>query len=364
MKTYLVGGAVRDQLLQHPYSEKDWVVVGATPEQMLALGFQAVGKDFPVFLHPQTKEEYALARTERKSGPGYTGFECHADPGVSLEEDLLRRDLTINAIAQDENGRLIDPYHGREDLQAKCLRHVSPAFVEDPLRVLRVARFYARYAHLGFTVAAETVDLMRRIADSGELETLSAERVWKEFEKALGETSPTAFFEVMNQCHALQAIMPELCAVPEKNLAALQSSATADLPVTARFALLFFNLAETEATRFCTRIKVPNAYRKLAMLVSRLGNIICDGDNNDETLLAIIEQADAFRNPQRFALLLDCCRHLCPGTTTPDLLQAAVEACASVDAKSIAAQGLEGKAIARELHRQRLQAISQLRNSP
>lgn len=210
MKTYLVGGAVRDKLLGRPVHEHDWVVVGATPEQLLAQGYSQVGRDFPVFLHPQTKEEYALARTERKSGRGYGGFVCDFSPEITLESDLLRRDLTINAIAEDADGSLIDPYGGQADLQARLLRHVSLAFREDPLRVLRVARFACRYAPLGFTIAPETLDLMRTIANDGELQELTPERVWKETERALGEAQPQVYFRVLRDCGALAVLFPEI----------------------------------------------------------------------------------------------------------------------------------------------------------
>ena len=210
MKTYLVGGAVRDELLGYPFTEKDWVIVGATAEDMLKQGFLQVGKDFPVFLHPKTKEEHALARTERKSAPGYKGFTVYASPEVTLEEDLQRRDLTINAIAKDDNGTLTDPYNGIEDIKNKILRHVSPAFSEDPVRVLRVARFAARYAHLGFTIADETMSLMRDMVTAGEVDALIPERVWQEMAKALGEKTPTAFISVLRDCGALQKIIPEL----------------------------------------------------------------------------------------------------------------------------------------------------------
>jgi len=208
MKTYLVGGAVRDSLLDYPVHEKDWVVVGATPQQMLDSGYQQVGKDFPVFLHPETKDEYALARTERKSGRGYTGFAVHCDPDVTLEEDLVRRDLTINAMAQDAQGNIIDPYNGQGDLANKVLRHVSDAFVEDPLRVLRTARFAARYAHLGFSVAPDTLALMSKIVQQDELAHLPAERIWVEMDKALGERNPEVFIEVLRECGALAKLIP------------------------------------------------------------------------------------------------------------------------------------------------------------
>ncbi|MEE4278859.1 MAG: multifunctional CCA addition/repair protein [Halieaceae bacterium] len=219
MNTYLVGGAVRDSLLGFPYTERDWVVVGATPQHMLDAGYTQVGRDFPVFLHPETKEEYALARTERKQGHGYTGFVVHTDPGISIEDDLRRRDLTINAIARDDDGRLVDPYNGRDDLEDRVLRHVSPAFTEDPLRVLRVARFAARYATLDFRIAEETLALMRTIVDQGELAHLPAERVWTEIERALREASPQVFIEVLRDCGALRALLPEVDAlfgVPQK----------------------------------------------------------------------------------------------------------------------------------------------------
>ena len=213
MKTYLVGGAVRDELLGYPYKERDWVVVGATVDEMLAAGFQQVGKDFPVFLHPETKEEYALARTERKTAAGYKGFDVHASPDVTLEEDLVRRDLTINAIAKDEHGEVIDPYHGVGDIEERLLRHVSSAFSEDPVRILRIARFLARYAHLGFSIADETMQLMRTMVDNGEVDALVPERVWQEMHKALTERTPSRFIEVLRECGALARILPELDAL-------------------------------------------------------------------------------------------------------------------------------------------------------
>ena len=213
MKIYLVGGAVRDQLLNYPVKEKDWVVVGATVNEMLDLGYLQVGKDFPVFLHPETKDEHALARTERNTAPGYRGFEVHASPDVTLEEDLIRRDLTINAIAKDEDGNIVDPYNGQNDLKLKLLRHVSAAFSEDPVRILRVARFAARYAHLGFKVADETLQLMQQMVKNGEADALVAERVWQEFNKALNERNPEVFIQVLRDCHALKIILPEIDAL-------------------------------------------------------------------------------------------------------------------------------------------------------
>ncbi|VAW65491.1 CCA tRNA nucleotidyltransferase, partial [hydrothermal vent metagenome] len=213
MKTYLVGGAVRDKLLNYPVIERDWLVVGGSVEQMLELGYQQVGKDFPVFLHPQTKDEHALARTERNSAPGYKGFEVHASPDVTIEEDLIRRDLTINAIAEDEQGQLIDPYNGLGDIKSKILRHVSPAFSEDPVRILRVARFAARYSHLGFKVAEQTMQLMQHMVAAGEVDALVPERVWQELHKALGERHPEVFIEILRECNALKVILPEIDAL-------------------------------------------------------------------------------------------------------------------------------------------------------
>jgi len=210
MQTYLVGGAVRDSLLNIAIKDKDWVVVGSTPAELINLGYSQVGADFPVFLHPKTKEEYALARTERKSGSGYQGFNCDFNPDITLEEDLLRRDLTVNAMAQNDDGSIVDPYNGQRDIKEKKLRHVSDAFSEDPLRVLRVARFAARFAHLGFTIADETIELMRDIANSGELALLTPERVWQETERALGESQPWVYFQALRDCNALAIIFPEL----------------------------------------------------------------------------------------------------------------------------------------------------------
>ena len=259
MNLYLVGGAVRDKLLGYPFTEKDWVVVGATPEEMIEQGFRQVGSDFPVFLHPKTKEEHALARTERKSGPGYKGFQCFSDTSVTLEEDLSRRDLTINAIAEDNEGNLIDPYGGQRDIANKILRHVSDAFVEDPLRVLRVARFAARYQHLGFTIAPETLALMTAITSSGELQHLTPERVWVETNKGLGERSPRTYIEVLRHCGALKVLLPEVDQLfgvaqradyhPEIDtgihvLMALDQTAALDDDSAARFAVLVHDLGK------------------------------------------------------------------------------------------------------------------------
>ena len=339
MEVYLVGGAVRDQLLDYPCSEKDWVVTGATPEEMVDLGYRPVGKDFPVFIHPESGQEYALARTERKTGRGYKGFTFHTGTDVSLEDDLIRRDLTINAMARTADGEIIDPYGGRRDLDKRVLRHISPAFAEDPLRVLRVARFAARYHHLGFTIAAETLGLMRTLAISGELEQLTAERVWTELQKALSERSPQVFVEVLRHTGALRVLFPEVDAlfgVPQRAdyhpeidtgihvLMAMEKAATLSADPRVRFAALVHDLGKGTTSSdilprhigheerglplvnaFCDRLKVPNDYRELAIPVTRL-HLLCHKafELRPVTLLKIFKAADAFRKPERFELFL------------------------------------------------------------
>ena len=301
MKTFLVGGAVRDYLLNYPVKEKDWVVIGETPESMVKQGFRPVGKDFPVFLHPETQDEYALARTERKTAPGYKGFTVHASPEVTLEQDLIRRDLTINAIAMDEQGSLIDPYNGKKDIERRIFRHISPAFSEDPVRVLRIARFSARYAHLGFTIADETLDLMKQMVSNGETEHLVAERVWAELHKTLSEKTPTAFFHTLKECNALQSIFPEIDKLfgipqPEKfhpevdtgihSLLSLEQASKLSNKPEVRLAALLHDLgkAETEPSKwpshhgheqkglpilekFCSRLRIPKAFKTLSTQV-------------------------------------------------------------------------------------------------
>ena len=342
MQIYLVGGAVRDQLLQLPVYDRDWVVVGSSPQAMLAAGFQAVGKDFPVFLHPKNKEEHALARTERKTGIGYTGFACHYAPDVTLEEDLLRRDLTINAMAQDGSGQLIDPYGGQRDLAAKVLRHVSPAFVEDPLRVLRVARFAAKLHHLGFTVAEETLQLMAKIAQSGELQHLTAERVWQEWHKSLSTHHPEVFLQVLRDCGALAVVLPEidrLFGVPQPEkwhpeldpgihtlMVAKQAAQLSDsLPV--RFAAQVHDLGKgvTPPSEWpshklhchtglniieslCERIRVPNEFRDLALAVcAQHSNIHRADELKPATKLKVLGLLDVWRKPERLEQVLLCC---------------------------------------------------------
>ncbi|WP_173911246.1 multifunctional CCA addition/repair protein [Acinetobacter sp. Marseille-Q1618] len=342
MQVYLVGGAVRDHLLGHPYHEKDYVVVGATPEQLLAQGYQPVGKDFPVFLHPESKEEYALARTERKAGHGYHGFEFYTDPSVTLEDDLIRRDLTINAIAMDDTGKVYDPYHGVEDLNQKILRHVSHAFVEDPLRVLRVARFAARYYEYGFTVADETLKLMRELAHSGELDALTPERVWKETSRALMETRADIFFDVLRQCDALKVLFPEIDAlfgIPQRpeyhpeidcgihTLMSLQQACKANYCLDVRFAVLVHDLGKAltpkaelprhiqheergivPVTEVCDRLKVPTQTKQLALAVCK-EHLKCHQAFTLKagTLWRLLQRLDVLRRPERVEAFLQAC---------------------------------------------------------
>lgn len=342
MKTYLVGGAVRDQLLGLPVTEKDYVVVGTTPEHMHKQGYKPVGKDFPVFLHPESKEEYALARTERKTGKGYTEFVFYADPSVTLEEDLQRRDLTINAMALDEHNHLIDPYHGKQDLEKRLLRHVSPAFVEDPVRVLRIARFAARFAHLGFTIAPETQQLLRAIVRAGEIDALVPERVWQEWQKALAEPDPQIFIEVLRNCGAFAILMPEvdkLFGVPGRpeyhpeidtgvhTLMAMKYAAQHFASPLVCFAANLHDLgkAKTPAEEWpshrgheeagksavlilCKRYKVPREYTDLALLTSEYHLHVHRAlELKPATMLKLFEQLDAFRRPRRFEFFLQAC---------------------------------------------------------
>ncbi|HGM6861748.1 multifunctional CCA addition/repair protein [Serratia rubidaea] len=401
MKIYLVGGAVRDSLLELPVVDRDWVVVGATPEQLLAQGYQQVGKDFPVFLNPQTHEEYALARTERKSGHGYTGFTCYAAPDVTLEEDLLRRDLTINAIAQTTEGELLDPYHGVQDLNARVLRHVSAAFGEDPLRVLRVARFAARFAHLGFTIAPETAALMRQMADSGELAALTAERVWKETEKALQSRSPQVYFQVLRDCHALGVLFPEIDALfgvpaPEKwhpeidtgihTLMTLAIAARLSPETDVRFAALCHDLGKGLTPKeywphhhghgpagvrlveaMCQRLRVPNPLRDLAKLVAEYHDLIHTVNKlRPETLLKLFDAIDVWRKPQRLEQIILTSEADARGRTgfeeqpypQGDYLREAYRIASDVSVKEVVASGLQGPAIREEVQRRRRQALA------
>ena len=312
MKIYLVGGAVRDQLLELPVKEKDWVVVGATAAELLQQGYQQVGKDFPVFLHPKTKDEYALARLERKTAPGYAGFAFDSSPTVTLEEDLLRRDLTINAIAQDAEGQLIDPYGGINDLKEKKLRHVSTAFVEDPVRILRIARFAARFAPLGFTIAVETNELMQQMVKNGEVAALVPERVWQEFHKALSESTPTEFFIALKNCDALHIIFPELDKVYEQLITKLTDYQQQNSNPLFRFAAIAQLLNIDNINSLCKRLGVPKDYWQYALLVNNNFILLnADSSRRSETkaedILTLFEKIDAFRRPERWKIFTEIC---------------------------------------------------------
>jgi len=406
MEIYLVGGAVRDELLGYPVIERDWVVVGARPEDLLNQGYQQVGKDFPVFLHPQTKEEYALARIERKQGHGYTGFAVNCDPTVTIEEDLLRRDLTVNAIARRDNGELIDPYGGKADLEAKVLRHLSSAFVEDPLRVLRTARFAARYAHLGFSIAPETLSLMTEIVADGELQHLPTERVWVEMERALGERNPGVFVQVLKECGALESLLPELQSLfgvpqpaehhPEIDtgvhvLMALDQAALYERTTAVRFAVLLHDLGKGTTPKqewprhiaherrgiklvdaACKRLGVPNDFRALALLV-------CEQHTNchralelrGKTVMKLLRNADAFRRPERFEAFLQACECDARGRLglehrdypQADYLRQAYALAKNVTAAAFIEQGIAGKALGEAIDIERVRVLDNHRKS-
>lgn len=400
LQRYLVGGAVRDKLLNIDSYDRDWVVVGSTPQEMESLGFSAVGKDFPVFLHPKTKEEHALARTERKSGSGYTGFECYFAPDVSLEEDLMRRDLTINAIAQDDKGQLYDPYHGQQDLSNRILRHVSDAFVEDPLRVLRVARFAAKLHHLNFTVAPETMVMMTEIVQSGELAHLTAERVWQEWHKSLSTPHPEVFLSVLRECGALAVVLPEIDALfgvpqPEKwhpeidtgihTLMVAQQAALLSPSLPVRFAAQVHDLGkgitpESEwpshkmhchtglkiIKKLCERVRVPNEFRDLALLVcEQHSNIHRAGELKPTTFLKVLNKFDVWRKPERLNDILLCCQADHAGRKGLEdqpypqkaRFEAAYQAALQVEVKAIIADGFQGKDIREEQEKRRATAI-------
>ncbi|WP_372881190.1 multifunctional CCA addition/repair protein [Psychromonas sp.] len=400
MQVFLVGGAVRDQLLDQEVKDRDYVVIAATPEELLQSGFQQVGKDFPVFLHPRTGEEYALARTERKKGSGYNGFECYAGVDVTLEEDLKRRDLTINAIAQSEQGDLIDPYNGLQDIRTKTLRHISPAFSEDPLRVLRVARFAARFYELGFTIAPETLDLMRCLSFSGELNHLIPERVWQETAKALHTDNPHIYFQVLRDCGALAILFPEIDALfgvpaPQKwhpeidtgihTLMVVQQAVKLSDSIAFRFACLVHDLGKALTPRecwpshkghghlglsaingLCTRLKIPNECRELACLVSEHHTLVHHGlELKAATLVKLMEQTDAWRKPQRFLQMLQCCVADSKGRTgfedkdypSADFIWQAFQTARLVDVQQIIKQGFKGAEIKDQLRHARIQAV-------
>ncbi len=359
MEIFLVGGAVRDKLIGFPWHERDWVVVGGSPEQMEAEGFVPVGKDFPVFLHPETKEEYALARTERKTAPGYKGFTFHTSPDVSLEEDLKRRDLSINAIAESDSGELVDPYGGQADIEKRLLRHVSGAFAEDPVRILRVARFAARFKHLGFRIADETLALMQSIVASGEADYLVAERVWKEFSRALSERDPLVFMSTLDACHASPKIMPELVDQQYLGDFALACEQSQDPHI--RFAALMCRIDANAIRQYCERLAVPKDYRDLALSTAATIKHFENNSPLDEaTILDVLVSLDAFRREARFRLCLSACKIISDNNTTRTLIEQALQACQAIDLKDIAQSGFKGKAFGEELDRRRLQAVRDL----
>ncbi|WP_223427375.1 multifunctional CCA addition/repair protein [Alcanivorax limicola] len=406
LDVYLVGGAVRDDLLGLPIKERDWVVVGATPEQLHTLGYTPVGRDFPVFLHPQSKEEYALARTERKAGTGYHGFAFNAAPDVTLEDDLVRRDLTINAMARKPGGPLVDPHGGLEDLKARRLRHVSPAFAEDPLRVLRVARFAARYHWLGFTVADDTLALMRQLSDSGELATLAPERIWKETEKALTEQTPEVYFQVLEQCGALTVLFPELAAlrgVPQPaahhpeidtlthQYLALRVAAEMNLPVIARFAVLVHDLGKASTLpenwpqhiahemrgarlvgTLAERLRVPTEFRALGELTATWHTHAHRALTlRPATIWKLLRAFDVLRRPERFPLFLSACEADARGREGQaqqpypqrTFLTGAAAAARDVDIDAVRESGKTGKALGDAIEQARIQAIREYQSA-
>jgi tRNA nucleotidyltransferase (CCA-adding enzyme) len=401
MQVYLVGGAVRDRLLGLPVGERDWVVVGARPEELERQGYLRVGKEFPVFLHPETREEYALARTERKVGPGYTGFTTEFSPDVTLQDDLRRRDLTINAIAEDQDGNLVDPFGGRRDIEARVLRHVSEAFVEDPVRVLRLARFAARFASLGFSIADETRGLMKQIVAAGEMDALVPDRVWKETQRALDEPRPDVYFQTLRDCGALKVIFPEVDALfgvpqPEKwhpeidtgvhVLMALRMAANMSASTATRFAVLTHDLgkARTPPAKWPShhgheqlgvpviealseRLRVPKDFRDLAVMVSDYHTHVHRAQElKPSTMLELFEKTDAFRRPERFNEFLLACECDARGRLglegrdypQPEILRKARSAAAAVTLTEADRQGLSGAAIGEKLRRKRLDAIA------
>jgi tRNA nucleotidyltransferase (CCA-adding enzyme) len=400
MEIYSVGGAVRDELLGLPVADRDYVVIGATPQQMVALGYKPVGKDFPVFLHPRTHEEYALARTERKTARGYHGFAFHAAPDVTLEQDLARRDLTINAIAKDEHGALIDPFNGAADIQARVLRHVSPAFAEDPVRILRLARFAARFASLGFTIADETLQLMRGMVANGEADALVAERVWQELSRGLMEAKPSRLFETLRACGALERVLPEVDALfgvpqtaahhPEVDtgvhvMMVVDYAASRSYPLDVRFAALTHDLGKGTTPReewprhiaheersvglvaaLCERLRVPAECRDLALVMAKQhGNIHRAAELRPATIVQILQSADAFRKPERFARLLQACESDSRGRLgfgdraypQAEHMAAAFKAAAAVDAGAIARQFEDATRIKEAIHLARVTAV-------
>lgn len=403
MEIFLVGGAVRDALLGYPFSEKDWVVVGARPNDLISLGYTQVGKDFPVFLHPETKEEYALARKERKTAAGYTGFAFDTDPSVTLNEDLSRRDLTINAIAQDNDGEYIDPFNGVSDIENRILRHVSDAFCEDPVRLLRIARFAARYHHLGFSVAPETMKLLSTMVKNGEVNALVAERIWKEFEKALAEKNPEVFIEVLRACGALKVIMPELDALfgvpqvekhhPEIDtgvhaLLSLKQACTLSENTQVRFACLVHDLGKALTRKnewpkhhgheslglpaldsLAKKIKLPNEHHALAKITMEF-HTHCHRafELKASTILTLFKNTDAYRKPARFLHFLLCCKADATGRTgyenknyaQANFLIHALSIVQEVKADIFIREGIKGKELGDAIEAERLHRIKKL----
>jgi len=363
MKIYLVGGAVRDKLLGLPVKEKDWVVVGATVNDMINKGFRQVGKEFPVFLHPKTHEEYALARKERKVEPGYKGFDFDTAPTVSLEDDLMRRDLTINAMAETPDGKLIDPYQGQKDLELKLLRHVSPAFAEDPVRILRIGRFLARFADKGFSIAPETRQLMQQMVKAGEVDALVAERVWKELERALGEPHPEKFFEALAACDAIEILFPQLLR-NETGIKALMAASCLDKDTSVRFAALLHDLPEPKTTiaKLCRRYRAPAAYKELALLTAGLfETAIHSKQLNAEDLLHLFAKLDTYRRDKRFLQFLVCCQAIAKARDIQfdaDWLLACAQASKHIDIKALMTKGLTGQKLAEKIKKERLARIS------
>lgn len=358
MQIYLVGGAVRDQLLGLPVKERDWVVVGATPEVMLAQGFIPVGKDFPVFLHPQTKEEYALARTERKVAPGYQGFHFYAAPEVTLAQDLARRDLTINAIAQDEQGQLIDPYGGQADLQARRLRHVSPAFVEDPVRLLRLGRFAARFANHGFYVVDETMALLQGMVQAGEVDALVPDRVWRELTRGFAEAAPHVMLAVLRESGAYPILLPQWHGCGDEAALARAVSVSDDALV--RMAAFSWQMSETELADFIQRYPLSKVYMGLLRLVVREAAAARSlRIAQPAAILAFLQQADAFRRAERFQAFLVTLQAIHGECfQLSDFLARAQVAAQHIDTQALLAQGIKGPAMMQAIHAERLKIIA------
>ena len=403
MKVYQVGGAVRDKMLGLPVKDRDWVVIDSSTKEMESLGYKSVGRDFPVFLHPQTHEEYALARTERKTGSGYKGFTFHISPDVTLEQDLMRRDITINAMAEDENGNIIDPYDGLKDLKTGILRHISSAFTEDPIRVVRVARFAARF---NFTVAQGTMEFMKSISESGELESLVPDRVWMEFEKALDTRFPTRFFKVLRQCSALKILFPaidQLFGVPQPpehhpeidtgvhTMMVLSQACLLSTDLTVRFAALVHDLGKGTTPKdklprhhgheersvklvkkLCDRYRIPNRYRELALIVAR-DHQICHNINElrADTVVRKLESMDAFRRPDRFERYLKACEADAKGRTgfeyinysNADTFRQYYEAAKDIDIQSLINSGLQGIELGKSIQIMRTTAVEAVKST-